>query len=153
MSWVTIVSRVTFLEIATGYSKFSRITWSKIFTGYKNMSRVTFYIFCSLEKSTLHILILMCPRGVFLHQIYDKKVTRDTFWGCHGLLFWFITGYIWCHGLVLAKLSRAMSRLTLALKNATGYFFEKCHGLVEKCHGEKKKLCTLLPSPPPPPLL
>ena len=39
-----------------------------------------------------------------------------------------------------------MSRLTLALKNVTGYwrvtgyFFEKCHGLVEKCHGKKKLL-------------
>ena len=64
-------------------------------------------------------------------------VSRVTF-------FDFVTGYFRCHGLVLAKLSRAMSRLTLAPKNVTGYlrvtgyFFEKCHGLVEKCHGEKK---------------
>ena len=54
MSRVTCVSRVTFLEIATGYSNFSRVTCSKIVTGYKKMSRVTFYNFCSLEKSALH---------------------------------------------------------------------------------------------------
>ena len=55
-------------------------------------------------------------------------VSRVTF-------FDFATGYFWCHGLVLAKLSRAMSRLTLAPKNVTGYlrvtgyFFGNCHGL------------------------
>lgn len=45
-----------------------------------------------------------------------------------------------------------MSRLNLAPKNATGYlgvtgyFFEKCHGLLENCHGEKKKnnACELI---------
>ena len=70
MSRVTFVSRVTFLEIATGYSKFARVTCSKIFTGYKEMSRVTFNDFLFL-----------------LRQFCDKKVTRDTFLGCHGLLF------------------------------------------------------------------
>ena len=121
------------------------------------LSRVTkichgllFIIFCSLEKSALHVLILMCPRGVFLHQFCDTKVTRGTFWGVTSYFFDFATVYFLFHGLVMAKLSRAMSRLTLALKNVTvylrvtGYFFEKCHGLVEKCHGKKKTLILLV---------
>ena len=36
------------------------------------------------------ILILICPRGVFLYQFCGKKVTRDTFCGCHGLLFYIL---------------------------------------------------------------
>ena len=44
-----------------------------------------------------------------------------------------------------------MSRLTLAPKNVTGYlrvtgyFFEKCHGLVEKRHRKKKNPDVLVP--------
>ena len=43
-----------------------------------------------------------------------------------------------------------MSRLTLTPKNVTGYqrvtgyFFEKCHRVLEKCHG-KKKHCIYQP--------
>ena len=58
----------------------------------------------------------MCPGGVFSINLHFLGVSRVTF-------FDFGTGYFRFHGLVLAKLSRAMSRLTLAPKNVTVYFF------------------------------
>ena len=40
------------------------------------------------------ILILICPRGVFLYQFCGKKVTRGTFWGVSRVTFLdFGTGY------------------------------------------------------------
>ena len=67
MPRVTYVSRVTFLEIFTGYSKFSRVTCSKIFTGYKKMSRV-----CSLERSALHWHFLFTSRYVSVWSMVLK---------------------------------------------------------------------------------
>ena len=102
-------------------------------------------------------MILLCPRGVFLHQFCDKKVTRDTFWSVTGYFFLIlarvtfdVTGYFWqnCHGQCHAllwppKMARVtlMSRVTLLEivtgypQNVTGYLFENCHGLQKNVTG------------------